>query len=486
MLQVANQFVDDPTRVVNRMTVAAPTQVNLQVRIAEVARNVDRQLGIRWNASSGIGNGGADRLHRRRRPCPRATTRSRVGLDPRLLQHRRAAAGAGRGGPRHHHGRAEPHRPLGRAGASFLAGGEFPYAVVNDDENTIAFKDFGIGLTFTPTVHRRQPDQPEGRDRGQRARLRHGPATMPSLNTRRAETTVDLASGQSFAIAGLMQNSSSQSATRRCRASARVPVLGALFRSNSFKRGQTELVIIVTPVIVQADDRPRHRDAGRPVRAAERLRAHPARPLPGLAQGEPGAEPHRQPPAHRPVRLRVRVRRHDDALALRPRRPSLAALVLAGCEAMPIGTFDRATTSSTRAMRPTRSTSRPTAPRSPPARRSGSSSYPADAGARAAARTSCSRSATPGRRCSTRGGCRPSTGPSPAPPPARVRVIVPHEQPEPDGRVERGAVDVWSLRPDRRRLPVADLARELTTPAAADRLLERGSTAPRWRPSSAT
>jgi pilus assembly protein CpaC len=74
--------------------------------------------------------------------------------------------------------------------------------------------------------------------------------TVPSLRTRRAETTVDLASGQSFAIAGLMQNQSSQG-TSRVPALGTVPILGALFRSQGFKRGQTELVIIVTPVVVR-------------------------------------------------------------------------------------------------------------------------------------------------------------------------------------------------------------------------------------------
>ena len=82
-MQVANQFVDDPTRVVNRMNIAAPTQVNLQVRIAEVARNVDRRLGIRWGA---LDDSAAtrDRLLRRRRgprglhrdPRPRPRQRS--------------------------------------------------------------------------------------------------------------------------------------------------------------------------------------------------------------------------------------------------------------------------------------------------------------------------------------------------------------------------------------------------------------------------
>jgi pilus assembly protein CpaC len=72
---------------------------------------------------------------------------------------------------------------------------------------------------------------------------------VPSLRSRRAETTVDLGSGQSFAIAGLMENSSAQDMSRMPGVGS-LPVLGALFRSSGFKRGQTELVIIVTPVLV--------------------------------------------------------------------------------------------------------------------------------------------------------------------------------------------------------------------------------------------
>ena len=124
-----------------------------------------------------------------------------------------------------------------------------PYAVRNDLENTITFKDYGIGLNFTPTVL----------DNG-RISLRvatqvselsfANEGDVPSIVARRAETTVDLGSGQSFAIAGLMQNSSSQSGSRMP-GLGDIPVLGALFSSSGFKRGQTELVIIVTPVIVQ-------------------------------------------------------------------------------------------------------------------------------------------------------------------------------------------------------------------------------------------
>ena len=76
MLQVASQFVDDPARVVNRMTVAAPNQVNLAVRIAEVARNVDRQLGIRWNASSASATAGGSGSSAAAAPAEAAATRS--------------------------------------------------------------------------------------------------------------------------------------------------------------------------------------------------------------------------------------------------------------------------------------------------------------------------------------------------------------------------------------------------------------------------
>lgn len=248
VVQVATQFVDDPARVVNRMTVAAPNQVNLAVRIAEVARNVDRQLGIRWSASSGFGNGGRIGVIGGGGVSNDATysigvglTRGSFSIDV-LLQ---ALSEEGLVTIM-----AEPNLTA-RSGepARFLAGGEYPYAVVNDDENTIQFKDFGIGLSFTPTVM--SNNQISLKVATEVSELDFAKnADMPSLNTRRAETTVDLASGQSFAIAGLMQNSSSQSMARMP-GMGTIPVLGALFRSNSFKRGQSELVIIVTPVVVK-------------------------------------------------------------------------------------------------------------------------------------------------------------------------------------------------------------------------------------------
>jgi pilus assembly protein CpaC len=251
VLQVASQFVDDPTRVVNRLSVATPTQINLQVRIAEVSRNIDRRLGIQWNNLS-LSTGSS-------------TIRFRGGSGS-------AAGGAGAGGYSTSYGAirggfnidvvlqalaeeglvtimAEPNLTA-RSGepATFLAGGEYPYQTVSDNGTNTEFKNFGIGLNFTPTVVDGNRISLTVGTEVSELNFQNG-SDVPSLRTRRAETTVDLASGQSFAIAGLMQNQSSQNASRMP-ALGTMPVIGALFRSNAFQRGQTELVIIVTPIIV--------------------------------------------------------------------------------------------------------------------------------------------------------------------------------------------------------------------------------------------
>lgn len=252
IMQVASQFVDDPARVVNRMTVQAPTQVNVQVRIAEISRKVDRQLGIKWGAigvNTGgslqfglVGGGGGGGAAAGGYGLGINYSGANISIDF-LLQ---ALAEDGLVSIL-----AEPNLTA-RSGesASFLAGGEYPYAVAQDGgQNTITFKDYGIGLNFTPTVL--DGNRISLRVATQVSELSFADnATVPSLITRRAETTVDLGSGQSFAIAGLMQNSSAQNASRMPGIGS-VPVLGALFRSNEFKRGQTELVIIATPIIVK-------------------------------------------------------------------------------------------------------------------------------------------------------------------------------------------------------------------------------------------
>lgn len=132
--------------------------------------------------------------------------------------------------------------------ANFLAGGEYPYTTVSNNGTNTEFKDFGIGLSFTPTVLDGSRISLKVATQVSDLNFSHN-TDVPSLVSRRAETTVDLASGQSFAIAGLMQNTSAQNASKMPGLN-NLPVIGALFRSNGFRRGQTELVIIVTPIIV--------------------------------------------------------------------------------------------------------------------------------------------------------------------------------------------------------------------------------------------
>jgi pilus assembly protein CpaC len=249
ILEVAGQFVDDPTRVVNRLEVAAPTQVNLMVRIAEVSRRIDRQLGIRWNELSYTSGGGQESVRfsggRPGAPGGFSTQILRVGqLNIDVVLNALAEEGLVAI-------LAEPNLTA-RSGesASFLAGGEYPYTVAQDlGSNTIEFKDFGIGLNFTPTVLDGSRISLTVATEVSDLDFSNG-TDVPSIVTRRADTTVDLGSGQTFAIAGLMQNRSSQDVAKMPGLGS-VPVLGALFRSSGFTRGQTELVILVTPVIVQ-------------------------------------------------------------------------------------------------------------------------------------------------------------------------------------------------------------------------------------------
>jgi pilus assembly protein CpaC len=143
--------------------------------------------------------------------------------------------------------------------ASFLAGGEFPVPVAQNSEGgqttiTIEFKEFGVALAFTPTVL--DDDlinvvvNPEVSRIDPTNSVTLQGFDIPGLTTRRATTTVELRDGQSFAIAGLIQ-SDFQDTVRQLPLFADVPVLGALLRSSDYQSQQTELVIIVTPHLVQ-------------------------------------------------------------------------------------------------------------------------------------------------------------------------------------------------------------------------------------------
>jgi pilus assembly protein CpaC len=140
--------------------------------------------------------------------------------------------------------------------ASFLAGGEFPYPIpAGDNQIGIEFRPFGVKLGFQPWVGDngliRLQVSPEVSQIDSRTTLTINGYDMPSLTVRRAETTVELRSGESFAVAGLFQQEYSN-AVRKVPGVGNLPVLGALFRSARWKRQETELVFIVTPRIAAA------------------------------------------------------------------------------------------------------------------------------------------------------------------------------------------------------------------------------------------
>lgn len=145
--------------------------------------------------------------------------------------------------------------------ASFLAGGQIPIPVVTGSGATaqisITYQPYGVSLAFVPTVLSKNRINltvaPEVSSLSQVGAVTTSGFTIPALQTRKASTTVELGSGQSFAIAGLIQNDRSNDITK-FPFLGDMPILGMLFRSSQFQHNQTELVIIVTPYIVDAVD----------------------------------------------------------------------------------------------------------------------------------------------------------------------------------------------------------------------------------------
>jgi len=150
--------------------------------------------------------------------------------------------------------------------ASFTAGGEFPVPITGSAATTggvptitVEFKTFGVSLSFTPTIidaqHlnlRVRPEVSELSTVGQVSVPLTSTATVtiPALTVRRAETSVELASGESFALAGLLHHTSTQ-LVNKVPWIGDIPIIGALFRSDRFERGETDLVVFVTPYLVQ-------------------------------------------------------------------------------------------------------------------------------------------------------------------------------------------------------------------------------------------
>jgi pilus assembly protein CpaC len=256
---IARGYLAEGQQLDNRLSVLGQVQVNLRVRIAEVSRDVTRQLGIDWQALGTIGRFSLSLM-------------TRNALFDAVNPSSQVAAGWTSGGSNANaiidalaQDRlitvlAEPNlTAMSGEAASFLVGGEFPIPVaLRDNVVTIQFKQYGVSLAFVPTVMSQdrislkvRPEVSELSELGA-VRIAAGNASIqiPALTVRRAETTVELGSGQSFAIAGLLQDGS-RNLGRALPGIGEVPVLGALFRSDRYQRNETELVIIITPYVVR-------------------------------------------------------------------------------------------------------------------------------------------------------------------------------------------------------------------------------------------
>lgn len=260
-LAIARGFMAPGQTVEDQLSVAANVQVTLRVRIAEMQRNVTRNLGIDWQALGTIGS--IARL-----PALNLVTAgaNAIGCTTGILTST-ACQGVGFNGiidalAQDNLARilAEPNLTvMSGHTASFLAGGEYPIPVGQQNGTiTIEFKKFGVNLSFLPTVlsddriHLKvTPEVSQLSDDGA-VNILVGSLSLriPALTVRRADTTVELGSGQSFAVAGLLQDSLRQ-ADKGLPGIGEVPVLGALFRSDRFLRNETELVIVITPYIVR-------------------------------------------------------------------------------------------------------------------------------------------------------------------------------------------------------------------------------------------
>ena len=245
------------TKVINAMQIAGEDQVMLQVKVVEIQRDVLKQFGINFKALLDLG-GFAFNL-------------STVNpFSSNAISDANAASISGVSGTSNFSGivramesdgllrtLAEPNlTAVSGQSATFLAGGQFPYQLCDVSAGvrtcTISFKDYGVGLNFTPTV------LTEGRinlkihtEVSELSSLTTGTQSIPSINTRKADTTLEMPDGGSMMLAGLIRETTRQT-VNGTPGLKKLPILGALFRSRDFINNQTELVVIVSPHIVRS------------------------------------------------------------------------------------------------------------------------------------------------------------------------------------------------------------------------------------------
>jgi pilus assembly protein CpaC len=263
--RLVQAFVGEGTQVISRLRTATPMQVMLQVHIAEVNRSLLREIGTNYEATDPT-NGSFNFARGRdvydvdeetgvTNILPPAAGSALTAFTNILGVNVASALDLNENSGLVTTLAQPTLSALSGETASFLAGGEFPVPSAQGiTGTTIEFKQYGVSLAFTPIVLESgrisMRVRPEVSELSAEGAIRLNGFQVPSLTTRRAETTVELGSGQSFMIAGLMRNGGSNSVDR-VPGLGRLPVIGALFRSNGFRRNETELVIIVTPYLVR-------------------------------------------------------------------------------------------------------------------------------------------------------------------------------------------------------------------------------------------
>jgi pilus assembly protein CpaC len=267
---LAARLVGGADKIVNSIAVRGRDQVMLKVTVAEVQRSIIKQMGIDLTASMNYGTAvvnftNSTPFTANNGPLvPDNFLKTKFGAGPSVQATLRAMESAGVVRTL-----AEPNlTAISGESATFISGGEFPIPTgvtcqttaagqIGNCVQTVSFKKFGISLNFTPVV------LAEGR-----ISLRvmtevsevstenslnggSGGTSIPSIKTRRAETTLEIPSGGAMAMAGLIQDQTKQ-AINGLPGLAQLPVLGALFRSRDYVNHQTELMVLVTPYIVRA------------------------------------------------------------------------------------------------------------------------------------------------------------------------------------------------------------------------------------------
>ncbi len=257
VMATARGYATPKQTVENRLQVSGPAQVTLKVRVAEMSRTLTRQLGVNWQGLGQIGKYAVG-FNLIQPLVNGILTSSQV--NARFINKGVDINGVIDALSRDQliHLLAEPTlTAMSGETASFLVGGEFPIPVASNPSNgvntiTVDFKQYGVSLAFVPTVLsdgqinlRVRPEVSELTTEG--AVTLNG-IQIPAIKVRRAETTVELGTGQSFAIAGLLSDNATMTGNG-LPGLGDIPVLGALFRSDGFQRAETELVIVVTPYL---------------------------------------------------------------------------------------------------------------------------------------------------------------------------------------------------------------------------------------------